>query len=118
MYDTTRYNCAAAGRVGSVPHKIAQASANLNPLVSVPNAIKTLSQGENIYGEKTDNIDAVFSVIDIITFGADGIVIQGTKLAKPLISVSALGIELLNANKNVIKGGNTILGTTKTLTGK
>jgi RHS repeat-associated protein len=102
--------------VGSVPHRVSKAVASI--ILSIPNAIKTLTMNENIFDEKTDNIDAVFSVIDIVTLGADGIVIQATKMSKPLIPVSKVGVELINANKNVIKAGNATLETTKTLTGK
>ena len=105
--------------VGSTPYRVAQAVANINPLVSIPNAVKTLTMGENIYDEKTDKVDAVFSVIDVATLGADGIVLQATnKIFKPLIPVSKVGVELINANKNVLKIGNATLQTTKTLTGK
>ncbi len=104
--------------VGSTPHRIAQAIANINPLVSIPNAVKTLTMGENIYDEKTDKIDAVFSIIDIGTLGADGILFQAKMLKKPLIPLSEVSVELIKANNTVIKAGNLTLETTKTLTGK
>jgi len=41
-----------------------------NPLVGIPNDIKVLFLGEDIYGNKANNFDQVMAGLSIVTFGA------------------------------------------------
>ena len=80
-----------------------KAIAGLNPLVSVPNAIKVLSCGEDIYGESANTkLDKAFAVMDIVSLGGG--------FSKILKAVKASEKAVSNAKKvdKVIEGAGII----------
>jgi hypothetical protein len=48
---------------------IAQGAALLNPLVGIPNDIKTIFTGEDIYGNEATSVDKGIAVLDMVTLG-------------------------------------------------
>jgi RHS repeat-associated protein len=80
-------------RVGSIPHKIAQVVANINPLVSITNAYKIFfGDGKNIYEEEVDDGDKVLSILEVTTFG-----VASTAKYIPTSIISKDGVEMIKS---------------------
>ena len=76
-----------------------------NPLVGVPNDIKTLFKGEDIYGNKASTVDRVCALAGIFTLGSGHVLKKGNKLGSKIykaVFITDKGIDTRSAIKTGI----------------
>jgi RHS repeat-associated protein len=80
---------------------VAQGGALINPLVSITNDVKTLTKGEDIYGNKATPVNKVVAGVDIVTFG-------GARAAKYIGQGTAKAMKWINRGTTSYSVGKTI----------